>query len=128
MLVIHVMCMQILSPPRRDQQTSQQTPQQTPPVINRSVTTLSGIRLASLSPPLCSLTGTPAFTMPVPLFPCLCRYLSEEVLELQVWAGTVPQSTRPTAGDVLIGSVYVLLSDVLVSQSREIRSASPYVY
>ncbi len=36
-----------------------------------------------------------------------------------MWASTVVQSTRPTAGDVLMGSVYVLLS-ALLSPAREI--------
>ena len=51
---------------------------------------------------------------------CVCRYLSEEVLELQVWATSLPQSTRPTAGDLLIGSVHVVLSDLL-APARELR-------
>lgn len=41
------------------------------------------------------------------------RYLSEERLEVQVWASTSANQVRPAARDVLIGSVYVLLSDLI---------------
>ena len=43
----------------------------------------------------------------------LCRYLSEERCEVQVWASKTAHSVRPVAGDVLVGSVYIQLSQLL---------------
>ena len=49
------------------------------------------------------------------------RYLSEENLEVQVWASLVKrrqsEGPRPLAEDALLGSAYVPLSDILSRES-----------
>ena len=48
----------------------------------------------------------------------MCRYLSEEVLEVQVWSTlTKSGAQRPLAEDTLLGSAHILLSDVISGDS-----------
>ena len=50
-----------------------------------------------------------------------CRYLSEESLEVQVWASLVKrkqsEGPRPLSEDTLLGSAYVPLSEILSQES-----------
>lgn len=50
-----------------------------------------------------------------------CRYLSEESLEVQVWASLVKrrqkEAPRPLAEDTLLGSAYVPLSNIISRES-----------
>ena len=50
---------------------------------------------------------------------CVCRYLKEEQLEIQVWlsASSKLSSVRPSSADVLFGSCFVPLSDLLSADS-----------
>ena len=56
------------------------------------------------------------------LYMYTCRYLLEECLEVQVWASVIKRgkhsgSQRPLADDTLIGSAYILLSDLISAES-----------
>lgn len=45
---------------------------------------------------------------------------------MQIWCSNGSHSSRPTAGDVLVGSVYVRLADLLTSQGNLRYACRPF--